>query len=705
MLRAVLFHSMNKLFCKTREADFPNPFNDYPDAVFSLDLKGNFLSTNKALLNLTECTREELLKLSFVPFIANEDFEKVFSYFQKAIQGKIQNFETKAISAKGTPYILNITNLPIVVNQEIIGVHVIAKDITAQRKTEKQLNEYHRKTSNILESITDGFFAVDRSWTITYWNKEAEHIIGISRQNIIGRNLWEIFPKSVNLKFFSEQHRAMSENISVRFEEYSPTAGGFIEVSAFPSEDGLSIYFKDITERKNTDQLLNQEKEKYRSLFNLSPIPKWVYDVETLQFLDVNEASIKHYGFSREEFLAMTIKDIRPKEDIPILEEIINIKVKKGGYNSSSVRHVKKSGKVIHVNVESNYIKFDGKNARLILAIDVTEKLKAEQALEASEQRFKALVQDGSDLIGIMDTAGNYLYVSPTSKSILGIDADFFIGKNAFDFIHEEDKERVIMQFQLLSSKKRIKIAPFRFSNLDNKYRWIETIITDMTNDPAVAGIVANSRDVTERIENEIKTTESIERYNTVSKATSDTIYDWDIPNDKITWNKGIKGIFGHKQTDNCTHEWWYSRVHPEDVERVVKGTQLLIKNKKSRQKSEYRFRCADGAYKFVLDRGFLIYDSAGQPVRMIGAMQDITERIKYIRAIENQNKRLREISWVQSHLIRAPLASILGIINLLSDTNETDGRLLNELLPLLKKSAEDLDAVIHKVVIKAHGF
>src|SRR5690606_9730683 len=126
---------------------------------------------------------------------------------------------------------------------------------------------------------------------------------------------------------------------------------------------------------------------------------------------------------------------------------------------------------------------------------------------------------------------------------------------------------------------------------------------------------------------------------------------------------------------------------HPDDVERVVKAVQLHIKNKKSRLKNEYRFRCADGSYKFVLDRSFLIYNDMEKPVRMIGAMQDITEQINYIQNIEEQNRRLQEISWVQSHLVRAPLASIMGLVELLYDSKQ-DEAAINELLPLLKEAA-----------------
>src|SRR5690606_40607456 len=89
----------------------------------------------------------------------------------------------------------------------------------------------------------------------------------------------------------------------------------WIEASCYPSSNGLSVYFKDITSRKNNEEQIIKERQKYQNLFSLSPIPMWVYDIETLKFLDVNDAAVQHYGYSREEFLSLTINDIRPKED------------------------------------------------------------------------------------------------------------------------------------------------------------------------------------------------------------------------------------------------------------------------------------------------------------------------------------------------------------------------------------------------------
>ncbi|SDK01599.1 PAS domain S-box-containing protein [Pedobacter sp. ok626] len=374
------------------------------------------------------------------------------------------------------------------------------------------ITDYHYRISDILESITDGFIALDREWMVTYWNKEAERLLLMPREYMIGKNIWEVYEDAIPTKFYSEYHRAVDKNISVRFEEYFSRLNIWIEVSAFPSDEGLSLYFRDITERKHGEEQLQREKEKYLELFNLSPLPQWVFDMETLQFLDVNNAAVKHYGYSKDEFLEMTIKDIRPATDVKELDEILKETFQAGIFPARMVRHQKKSGELMHVCIEANAVTFEGKAAMLVLAIDYTEKLKSEHALAASEQRFKALVQDGSDLVAILDPAGNYKYVSPTSKSILGIDPEQLIGKNVFDFIHKDDKEKVIADFALLNEQKRVKIMPFRFKALNDQYHWIETIITDLTEDPVVAGIVANSRDVTQRMEEELKTQDGIDR-------------------------------------------------------------------------------------------------------------------------------------------------------------------------------------------------
>lgn len=458
---------------------------------------------------------------------------------------------------------------------------------------------------------------------------------------------------------------------------------------------------RDVSDRKIAEAELESLKVTYTDLFQLSPLPKWVYDFDSLMFLDVNEAAVAHYGYTKEEFLTMSIRDIRPKEDEELFLSSIRNEVKPGISHTTEVRHVKKSGEVILVSTRGNSIRYGTKQARIVVAIDITEKTRSEKALIDSERRFKALIQEGSDLIAILDSEGVYKYVSPTAERLLDIHPQELIGENVFDFIHENDREELLSRFQSLDNSKRIKLAPFRYLDANAGIHWMETIVTDMRDDDAIGGIVCNSRVVTERVEHELKIKEHLDRFNAVSKATSDSIWDLDFVKDRVLWNHGIQVVFGYNERE-VNYKWWYDRVHPEDLKKVTQIVEDSIRNKVPRWISEYRFRCADETYKHVLDRGILIFDEqTGKPLRMIGAIQDISERVAHTRAVEEHNARLKEIAWTQAHLVRAPLTSILGLMPLLNDP-KADDCARQAMLLHLNTAAMQLDDVIKAIISKS---
>jgi len=146
------------------------------------------------------------------------------------------------------------------------------------------------------------------------------------------------------------------------------------------------------------------------------------------------------------------------------------------------------------------------------------------------------------------------------------------------------------------------------------------------------------------RTDDEIK--ESNERYDIVAKATSDTIWDWKIQEDYFIWNKGIEEVFGYKKEEvGNTSSWWFDRIHPEDSIKMSVRLYSFIEQKTEKWQDEYRFRCADGSYKFVYDRGFLVQDEHGTAIRMIGAIQDISkqkaeeQRLKLLETVVTQTK------------------------------------------------------------------
>ena len=128
-----------------------------------------------------------------------------------------------------------------------------------------------------------------------------------------------------------------------------------------------------------------ESEEGYRLLFESNPQPMWIYDRDTLQFLEVNETAIAHYGYLREEFLAMTIKDIRPPEDILwLLEKVSQVTP---GMNSASARHLKKDGTLIQVEIVSHTLHFDGRRAELVLSMDVSEEKRARISVKELDGR------------------------------------------------------------------------------------------------------------------------------------------------------------------------------------------------------------------------------------------------------------------------------------------------------------------------------
>jgi PAS domain S-box-containing protein len=153
-------------------------------------------------------------------------------------------------------------------------------------------------------------------------------------------------------------------------------------------------------ERKRNNIKLEQSEKNYSDLFHLSPLPMWVVDLNTLKFLDINKSTIDHYGFTREEFLSMTLKDIRPVEEWPNLE----IGVAKGKLEPRAIQrrmaiHKKKNGDLINVEIQISPIQYHGKSANVVVAADVTERIRYTKAMEAQNERLKEIAWIQSHIV------------------------------------------------------------------------------------------------------------------------------------------------------------------------------------------------------------------------------------------------------------------------------------------------------------------
>jgi len=243
---------------------------------------------------------------------------------------------------------------------------------------------------------------------------------------------------------------------------------------------------------------LRETESRYRGLFGANPNPMWVFDQETLAFLAVNDAAVAGYGYTREEFLRMTIEDIRPPEDLPRLLETVRTPVR--GLDTSGVwRHLKKDGSLIFVEITAHSLVFDGRPAEMVLALDVTDRLRAEAALKASEERFRALIERNSGILAVVDRQARFSFVSPSMELLTGRPVAALLGQSAFEQIAPEDVGETDQVFsQLLTTPGLTRRFDLRVVRADGAVRLADVVATSLFHVPAVDGIVINARDVTE---------------------------------------------------------------------------------------------------------------------------------------------------------------------------------------------------------------
>jgi two-component system, cell cycle sensor histidine kinase and response regulator CckA len=188
---------------------------------------------------------------------------------------------------------------------------------------------------------------------------------------------------------------------------------------------------------------LNATEERYRVLFESMPIPVWVSDVETHQVLAVNAAAVHHYGYSREEFLALRIEDLRPPEDIVRLQEQVHTAHQNGGTQSSGCwRHRKRDGSLILVDVTWHSLTWNGRRAEIVAASDITERTRAEEALAESETRYRKVIEASFDGIDVTE-GGVVREANRGFAEMFGYDQDEVIGRSVLDFVADESVEAV----------------------------------------------------------------------------------------------------------------------------------------------------------------------------------------------------------------------------------------------------------------------
>lgn len=457
--------------------------------------------------------------------------------------------------------------------------------------------------------------------------------------------------------------------------------------------------------QSSCEKLLEVEKN-YGQLFNLNPLPMWVIAADDFRFLQVNQAAVTHYGYSKEEFLNMTALDIRPASDLNKfegLERLMNNQPSKAGV----WQHIKRNGALITVEVSVAGILYEGIKARLVVINDITEKLATQKSLRETEAHIRTLLENTDTAHILIDKDFRILAYNHLAKAMApkkGVDY-----KNLptyLDLMPPQRRDIIKAKIESVLETGKPESYEVNYQIEDGGAVWLYVRVYPIYSDDnaTITGVSIAATDITARKQAEMRLERQNERLRLVSKATNDAIWDWHLKKDIMYWGDGYEKLFGYatQSVIMAGSESWLSRVHSDDVVRVKeKIFRHIYQERATFWQDEYRYIRSDNSIAYVYDRGYIIYGEDKEPIRMVGAMQDVThkkmyelERDRITTDLIQRNKDLEQFAYIVSHNLRQHVANISTLNTLLKD-HDLPCAERDEVAAMQSDSVHKLDAVI----------
>ncbi|MEN3294262.1 MAG: hypothetical protein V7642_3515, partial [Burkholderiales bacterium] len=349
------------------------------DMLTAFNEEGRFLRVNEAAREIIGYEPEELLGRRHLEFTIPDDREKTMAIAAGLRDGKntVQNFENRWIRKDGS--IVHLSWAVRRANDRGL-TYATARDVTESYRTQGELHKSNARLFAMLESIGDAFFSVDRDWRVTYVNRKTAEFVGLTPDEMIGKLVWEAAPGIRLSSVFPYYEKAMASREANFFEAYYEPARAWLEIRAYPFEDGLSVFFHDVTARRKAGNAIRENEQRLRELIEMTPAGYILTDAQG-QIVAVNPALCDMSGYTQEELIGRTLKELFP---VCPADGAFSVR---GGIRSvhgkeAAVRH--KQGHLVYALVNAN-IKRDAEGDALSLTAfltDITERKQAESRLE-----------------------------------------------------------------------------------------------------------------------------------------------------------------------------------------------------------------------------------------------------------------------------------------------------------------------------------
>jgi len=322
----------------------------------------------------------------------------------------------------------------------------------------------HERVGAILDSISDAFFALQREWRFTYVNREAERLIQLPREEILGRTFFEVFPDSESTAFYDAYAAAMRGEGPVEAEaESTIRPGTWFEVRAYPSHDGISVFFRDVTERRRVEATLRENEERYRLMVEGSEQVFFYAHGPDHRFEYLSPSVQNVLGYAAEELLGQRYETtLAEAGEEQLVNERTDAALRSGTRRRPYLARLRrKDGHVITAELVEGPVVRDGEVIGMQgFARDITERRRAEEELRRSEERYRSLFEESRDAIYVTTRDGVFLDVNQSTLDLLGYTREQIIGMNVRElyvdmldrsrFQEEIERSGTVRDFELL---------------------------------------------------------------------------------------------------------------------------------------------------------------------------------------------------------------------------------------------------------------
>lgn len=623
------------------------------DAVFVKDRDGRYLLVNSAAAQFIGRPASEVLGRDDRELFGAQEAERLMASDRQIMDsGKVVTLE-ETLTSVGVTRTYQATKAPYFdVAGQVIGLIGIGRNVTDRVQVEAVLRETDARLREAQRIARLGSWSWEPPTNRVWWSDAQFELFGMN-------------PHAVQPSFdaFLAQLHPEDRAIAVaRVEAMFAGADEFADDLRIVQGDGSCMWIhsqaratrdasgalvrvegtdQDISDRKRAEAEMRASEERYRMLFDSNPHPMWVHDVDTLKFLAVNDAAIQAYGYTQGEFLSMTIRDLLSAEELERSEADV-ARTARGLRRSSQWRHRRKDGTVLDVEVSSHDLPLEHGHTILVLALDITDRKRAEAELQASERRLRLALESAGAIAFTWeipnDVVTRYFSKEPalpaTSEQVGTLD-------EVRSKIHRDD---------LSAFDSRLAACLASGNEYRNEYRVVRSDGTtanleeygflDRAADGSPLRLTGMSIDVTDRVAATNSLRMSEERLRVALKAARGGVWDWDLVSGSAWWSPEMYELMGVAADVDTSEASAIELIHEEDREVVQTALTGAISRRTDYQ---CHFR-VQGGTRWLSSQARLSCDAVGTPLRLVGISWDITDRIAADEALRLSESRYRQL-------------------------------------------------------------